>query len=326
MSVFKSTIMLMLIAALSFGVVAINAQDGATPDVITIEVPGLYPEGIVYDNLNDQFLVTSLTDGGVYTVQPDGTFGTLVEDDQLVSAIGIEIDEANGRVLVCNSDPGASIRTSEATATKLAGLAVYDLATGEEIFYADLGALDPDASHFSNDVAVDDEGNAYVTDSFSPYIYKVDMEGNASVLLTDEAFVGEGFSLNGIVYQDGYLVVAKADTGLLFRIPVDDPTTFEVVEVGTEFLTADGLLWTPEGNLIVVTNDYGIFTLSSDDEWQSATVDAVAASEDVFPTTVTYYNDQLYVLEAQLGVLFDPNSTSPVEAFDIRAVMFEDAE
>ncbi len=324
MSVLKSISVVILVAILGIGVLLVNAQDDSAPEVVTIEQEGLYPEGVAYDSTNGVFLVTSLTDGGVYSVADDGTFATVIEDERLVSAIGLKVDEANGRILVANSDPGVGMRTSEATVGTLAVLAAYDLETGEELFYADLGNLVSNAGHFANDLALDDEGNVYVTDSFSPIVYVVDIEGNASVLVQDEAFIGEGFGLNGIVYHpDGYLIVAKSDTGTLFRVSVEDPTAVAQIEIDAELWGADGLILTEDGNLIVITNASGIFSLSSDDEWVSATINAELPSGDEFPTTGTIRDDVVYVLDSQLGRLFDSTNTTAAAAFNIRAISFE---
>jgi hypothetical protein len=57
---------------------------------------------------------------------------------------------------------------------------------------------------FINDAALDRQGNTYVSNSFSPVIYKVDREGNASVFFQDAGFnlpSGE-FGFNGIQYGE----------------------------------------------------------------------------------------------------------------------------
>ena len=91
----------------------------------------------------------------------------------MVSAVGLRIDSQRDRVLVCNSDPGVSLHTDKTTQGKLAGLAVFQLSTGKLIKYLDLGGLSSGGNHFCNDIAVDDDGTAYATDSFSPIIYKI---------------------------------------------------------------------------------------------------------------------------------------------------------
>jgi hypothetical protein len=53
----------------------------------------------------------------------------------------------------------------------------------------------------SNDLTFDTAGNIYITDSFSPVIYKVDTDYKVSILIQDPAFAGEGFNLNRIEVQ-----------------------------------------------------------------------------------------------------------------------------
>jgi hypothetical protein len=133
---------------------------------------------------------------------------------------------------VAVSDPGAGLRTSPATAGKLAALGIYTLITGTRIKWVDLGGLLPGMAHFANDLAIDPQGNAYITDSFSPIIYKVDVNGNASVFMANERFAtqpGE-FGFNGIVFHpSGYLIVAFSKENKLFKFPVANPSGFSEV-------------------------------------------------------------------------------------------------
>lgn len=119
-----------------------------------------------------------------------------------------------------NSDPGASDRSTPQTVGQLAGVAVYRQSTGALLAYYDLADLAP-GRHFANDVAVDDSGNAYVTDSFSPIIYRIGTDGEAKVFVDNPVFgTEEGYNLNGIVWSpEGYLVVGNTMTGKLFRVP-----------------------------------------------------------------------------------------------------------
>lgn len=88
------------------------------PDTISFKKDALYPEGLEYDAANNRFLVTSLREGIVGTVTPNGNYSALFQDSHMVSAIGIRIDKDRDRVLVCNSDPGVSIHTKPETQGK----------------------------------------------------------------------------------------------------------------------------------------------------------------------------------------------------------------
>ena len=294
------------------------------PDVISFTKEALYPEGLEYDAGNNRFLVTSLHEGTVGTVTPDGSYNVLFQDEHMVSAIGIRIDHGHDRVLVCNSDPGVSLHTKPETQGKLAGLAVFQLSTGNLIKYIDLASLSEGGGHFCNDIAVDNNGVAYVTDSFSPIIYKVDADNNASIFLQNDKFKGEGFNLNGIVVKDNYLVVAKSNDGTLFKIPLDDPEKFSQVNLEGTYPGADGLLWAADGSLVVIANGQTnkVVKLTSEDGWASAKVAGTFDTGPVFATTGKDINGDIYVLYARLNVLFNPETKEQVNTFEIHKIMF----
>ena len=64
-----------------------------------------------YDSPAERFLITSLREGVITEVKIDGTHRTFIEDDEIISAIGIRVDRTRNRILVCNSDPGAGVKT-----------------------------------------------------------------------------------------------------------------------------------------------------------------------------------------------------------------------
>jgi sugar lactone lactonase YvrE len=242
----------------------------------------------------------------------------------MVSAIGIRIDTDRDRVLVCNSDPGVSIHTKPETQGKLAGLAVFQLSSGNLIKYIDLGSLSEGGGHFCNDIALDTNGVAYITDSFSPIIYKVDVDNNASIFLQNDQFTGEGFNLNGIVVKDDYLLVAKYNDGTLFKFPLDDPQKFSQVNIEGTYQGADGLLWAADGSLIMIANAQTnkVLKLTSEDGWASAKVASTADTGQVFPTTGKEINGNIYVLYAMLHVVFNPEAKEQVSTFEIHKIMF----
>ena len=288
------------------------------PDVIRFKRMALYPEGLEYDASRNSFLVTSLREGVIGEVKDDGTYKVLAKDPHMVSAIGIRIDAARDRFLVCNSDPGVSIHTDPKTQGKLAGLAVFRLSTGKLIKYLNL-AKGLEGSHFCNDIALDKNGTAYISDSFSPVIYKVDKDYRTSVLLNNKRFSGEGFSLNGIVVKDDYLIVSKANEGKLFKVPLRDPEKFSQIKIDSTFKHGDGLLWAPDGSLIVIANveTRKVLKLTSTDNWASAKITGSADTGQVYATTGVIRDGKIYVLHAMLHVLFNPKTEKHVEHFEI---------
>jgi len=139
-----------------------------------IDKPALYPEGIGYNPTTDKFIVGSFRDGGVYEVGLDGTYHQIIKDERLNSVLAARIDAKRNRLLVVNSDIGASIRSYSKGVKKLASLAIYELSSGKPMHFVDPGKLLPDTDHLANGMTLDTDGNAYVTDSFAPVIYKID--------------------------------------------------------------------------------------------------------------------------------------------------------
>lgn len=296
------------------------APQAAAPEVVSFTRPALYPEGVDYDAGGKRFFVTSLREGIVGTVKDDGTYTVFAQDPKMVSAIGLRIDAGRDRVLVCNADPGVSLHTSKETQGKLAALAVFQLSTGKLIQYVDLAKVGGAGGHFCNDIAIDKDGTAYVTDSFSTIIYKINTDYKASVLLNHKRFAGEGFNLNGIVVKDGYLLVDKMNDGSLFKVPLDKPEAFTEVKLKDPMPGADGMLWGPDGSLVVIASGKinKVLKLTSSDNWSTATVAASADTGDVFATTGVMRDGKVYVLYAMLHVLFNPETKTHVEKFDIR--------
>ncbi|OGX85286.1 SMP-30/gluconolactonase/LRE family protein [Hymenobacter glacialis] len=305
----------------------------AAPAVITFTQAGLYPEGVQYDAPNSRFLVTSLTTGRVGQVKDDGTYSTAFPDDpRLVSAIGAYLDNASGRnrLLVAISDPGANQqRSTAATRGKLARLAIFNNANATAApTIVELGSLRPNLAHFANDVAVDAQGNAYVTDSFSNLIYKIDPQNTATVFLEDATRLAPpaagAFGLNGIVFHpDGYLLVAKSDNGALYKVPLNAPNTFTQVTTTQNLSAADGLLLQDNNTLQVVSNAQArVFRLATTNGFTAATLSGTFVTQPQFPTTLARRDGASYVLYANLDKLFG-GQTPAVSQFSINRVVFQ---
>lgn len=296
------------------------------PERVTVTRKALYPEGVAWDTTRRKFMLSSLTEGSVGHVNDRGEYRRFISDSRLISSIGIQIDLRNGRVLVCNSDPGVSKKSSKKTKNKLAALGIYSLKDGSPLHYIELSRW-LKGKHFANDLTLDDQGNIYVTDSYAPIIYKVDKQGNPWVFLEHDRFKGEGFNLNGIVYhQDGYLLVAKYNEGIIFRIPVKNPRAFSQVVIPEAIHGVDGLLWGSDGSLVAIANESGkqtnrIFKMVSDDNWESARITGEKVTGRVFATTGTIRNGDLYILHAKLHRLFNENDRK-LKKFRITRTVF----
>ena len=139
-----------------------------------------------------------------------------------------------------------------------------------------------DQKSFADDVAVDAEGNAYVTDCKGSKIWKVGADGKflstiKSPLFAPKEWYKNLVGLNGIVYHpNGFLLVVHTFSGNLFK--VDLTKGEEVVKlvkvVGGPLTFGDGLELLSPTQLVVAGNPSARLVQSADG-WETASVVAV---------------------------------------------------
>jgi sugar lactone lactonase YvrE len=180
-------------------------------------------------------------------------------------------------------------------------------------------------NHFANDITVDGQGNAYVTDSFSGIIYKVDLAGVATILVENALLAAPVglFGLNGIVYHpNGYLIVSKSDNGKLFKVTMGNTPTVSEITNTTVFSGADGLSLDNNNTLIIACNSTlnTVFKIITSNDWSTGSTSGTFVTGDVFPTTLATRDNNKYVLYGYLGSLF--GGQPAVNTFKIQKVRF----
>jgi len=279
------------------------------PERINFIADRQYPEGIAYSSQLSKFLITSIPQGKIGTVGTDGRYEDLLTPPELISGIGMKV--SGDYVFVCNSDRGISVKSTTESAFQTAELLVFNLKTKKLERRTDLDALIPAAErNFANDVTLAPDGTAYVTDSFSPVIYKVAPDGTGSVLVRDDInFSHENFGLNGIVYHpDGYLIAANTGKMKLFKIDLKNGNLIsEITETGP--LPGDGLTLL-NGDLYVVTGGNRVAQVRSNNGWKTASI--LKFDQDVYTgaTTSVAVNNQIYTLNARIGAIGDAKDFS----------------
>lgn len=135
-------------------------------------------------------------------------------------------------------------------------------ATGKAKVFATL----PPAS-FPNDMAFDERGQLYVTDSFLGQIWKIDSRGNPSVWLQDARLLGNplapvpvfhAFGANGVALDASqrHLYVGNTDYGRILRVEIrgGKAGAVEVVAESELLKGADGIALDERGTLYVAVN------------------------------------------------------------------------
>ncbi len=293
-----------LLAFVNLALTACNTYDVALnapliPERISFAAARLYPVGIAYAPTLGQFMVSSVTLGKADTVDEKGHYADFVDDKRLISGIGMKAHD--GKLYVCNSDQGVSEKSTPQTTLKIAGLLIVDLATRQTVNLIRLDSLLPGINHFANDMAFDDQGNAYVTDSFAPVIYKVTTDYKATIWANNPLFAGaQGINLNGIVYHPNkYLIVVKANEGKLFKVELSNPN--KVTEItGVTLPGGDGMVLY-EKDLYVVHGRSKVSQVRSSDDWETASIvktDSVGYDQATTNVVAEY---KVYTLNARIG-------------------------
>jgi sugar lactone lactonase YvrE len=262
---------------------------------INFNQQNLFPEGVVYDKFNGRFYVSSTTRGDIGIVTTGGSYTSFITDPALIGTAGLEIDEARKLLYVSNSTDGS--------------VGIYNINTGQRVAFIDLKPLLPGAPVFINDIALDPQGNAYVTNSRTPVIYKITPDGTASIFYQDAAFATAAFGFNGIEYGNshgGYLLVAFSAGNQVIKFPVSTPSDYNIVTLNATLAGPDGLLLSKNGKDLVVVNNAGggngkVISFTSQNKWESGTATNTFETGPVFPTTATSNGKNVYVLYAYLN-------------------------
>ncbi|MCW3045788.1 MAG: superoxide dismutase copper/zinc binding protein [Solirubrobacterales bacterium] len=257
------------------------------------ELPGeaVFPESIGLDARTGDAYVGSLTDGTLYRL-PAGTGRAEVWSpggaDGRCSVAGVKVD-ARGRLWAAGGYDGT--------------LRVLDLADARTLACRDVGAR----PSCVNDIAFGRDGDAYVTDSFVPTLFRVDAETldlSPWVDLAEQGIPwGEGLNLNGIVLAaDGrHLVACQTNLGRLWRIGLATARVEEIALEGGPIVHCDGLVLRGT-TLMAAINARGVIAVVAlaEDASSGRLVGELTSEAFAFPTALAVSGGTLLVVNAQL--------------------------
>ena len=277
----------------------------------------LLPEGIEYDPNREGFIVSSALGGAINLIRTDGSVSNLVPPAVFNGngTFGLQIDEQNNRLLAVSSN----IQNPT-----VAWLFRFDLADGALIDSINLGSIPTGPGlplNFVNDVTVDNEGNAYVTNSDKGIIYKVDVDGEASIFFQDNTYappnpiMQTGF--NGIEYhEDGFLLVVHSVNNKIYKIRISNPSEITEVDIPEGFISGGDGMFLDDEELVVVNNANSantndnlptvpfVIKFVTSDNWSSALpMGDTYATGDLFPTTVVKVGEDYFINYAYFNFL-----------------------
>lgn len=236
----------------------------------------------------------------------------MVKDADLTgnASLGISVDRPRNRLLVAVADVFGN---------RFSALAAYDLDTWNRLFLTQLNGPS-DEKAFADDVAVDAEGNAYVTDAKATKIWKVSVNGELLSTIQNPLFAAKEWyrnliSLNGIVYHpDGYLIVIHTLTGELFKIDLAKGDEVKVIKVAGGPLTfGDGIELLSPTKLVVAGNPSGRL-VESTDGWETAAVVAKFKGPAHRLATAATVKDGRVYLNHMFGIGYPKKKHALVEA------------
>jgi sugar lactone lactonase YvrE len=275
-------------ALLALCSLVLAAAAGAEPRPSEYILPGnaVFPEGVAFQPSTGNYFVSATSDGTIFrghVSEEEASVFLPGGQDGRTTAIGLEVD--GNRLYIAGGNTGR--------------IFVYDTETG-----ALLGSFQTGPGGFLNDVVTTTSGDAFVTDSFRPILWRVSAD-----LQTVEPWLnfagtpvvyGPGFNLNGIVATpDGrYLIVSKSNSRQLFRIDLE---TKEVVEIVTDAPTGgDGLQL--RGHTLYAIVDGGILEVQLSGDYSSGTVgELTGVGSFRSPTTNAIARGRMLVVNSQFA-------------------------
>ena len=194
--------------------------------------------------------MSTLRGGQLGLVYPNGRYRRFSTGKGLITTSGMLVDAERNRVLVCNEDVGSpsALRPVRAIAWRRCWSSISIPASCSRRTISSLSR----GPTLANDLALDAQGNIYVTDSFQPQIYKIDratrqvsiLMRSARLMPADAPAAAQGTQpyLNGIVsHPDGYLIAADYTRGLLWKVTLDNAPEISEIRLPQRLKGPDGL-------------------------------------------------------------------------------------
>lgn len=295
---------------------------------IDLTLPRFFPEGVAVDKRGN-FYIGSMELGSIHRASAgDATSEPFIEPDdenELVSTIGLYVDDATDTLYVCSSDAGNSPRAGKAQAA----IKAFSLPEGELLASYEwpefsgpqwTTEVPSGVNGFCNDMTMDAEGNLYATDSWYPRILRLPAGGDAlEEWLVSDSFhpTDDPWHLNGIDVDQSNdrLYVVENHPGTLFVVPIQASgapgTPAEVAVSPRSLLSPDGLKVAAPNLLVTAEGGNeggGVSVVRIDDE--TATVDEVISGFDQV-ATLALREGSAWVVENQGNHFWGPATNGP---------------
>jgi sugar lactone lactonase YvrE len=295
---------------------------------ISIEPERFFPEGVAVDK-HGNFYIGSMELGAVHVAQanseesqpfiaPDAT-------NELISVIGLYVDDATDTLYVCSSDAGNSAQAG----TAQAAIKAFQLPGGDFIASYEWPEFSGTAwtnevprgvNGFCNDMTMDADGNLYATDSWYPRILRLGAGDDAlKEWIVDPIFhpTDDPWHLNGIDIDQAsnVLYVVENHPGTLYAVPIEangGPGTPVEVDVSPRSLLSPDGLKVAAPNLLITAeggNDGGGVSVLRVDGANATVEEVISGFNQV--ATLALREASAWVIENQGDHFWGPDANGP---------------
>jgi hypothetical protein len=209
-----------------------------------------YPNGIAHTS-DGALYVGSVTAGQILKVTSTGKIETFYPgSDEIFAATSLRLDEARGILWGTSPDFLGTRRPSGEIVRRPPRIFAIDTRTGKV-----LRIIAMPEGGFSNDLALDEKGGVYLTDSNRPRIHYLPPGADQfQVWVENNQFQAKEIGLAGIArHSSGVLVVTLFSDGKLLKVtpqPSGSPQV-EMISLPRQLENPDGIQFAPDGTLLV---------------------------------------------------------------------------
>lgn len=279
----------------------------------TVDEKDLIPEGITYDPATHQFFISSINKEKVIVINQNGKSRDFLKpgQDGILQTLGMKVDVVKRRLWVVSNKEGDNRHQS--------AVHIFDLESGALIKKF---IFVKETAHLFNDLVLSDNGDAFITDSYSDVIYIVPADLTGLRLFAESGSFLKG--ANGLtVSPDNRLLYVATGAG----ITIIDLKTLEIYPIQKpEDVTdsgIDGLVFY-KGSLFGVINsrddESEMFIaryILSPDLHEIRNMSIIDKGNPLFnlPTTCVIAEDDLYCLANTSLRLFFQDKTNSMNKF-----------
>lgn len=297
-----------------------NSSVTASNYAFSLREKDVIPEGITYDPRQQKFYVSSIYKRKIIGINLDGTTFDFVGEaqDGLYSTLGMKVDAARNQLWVLGVMNTPRPRIMNQKEFGKSAVFQYDLGTRQLVRKYEVNdTLD----HLFNDLVISG-GSAFVTDSETESIYRIDLERHTIELFYHWDWM---FYPNGITVSPDQQYLFVAHWAGISRISIADTQSVMLeIKPNTTLTGIDGLSFY-NNSLIAVQNSAGpqsrIMQFDLNKQLTAVTKATVLESQNPLynvPTTGTIVNDEFYfIANSQLqnfdaqGSIFPPEKMQP---------------